>query len=83
MGCRLRLPTKELTRFALDGDGALSMGRSLPGRGAWLCTDRLVECLDDAAPAQWSRAFRTRVSADAVDALRIKLDPQRSSSPSR
>jgi predicted RNA-binding protein YlxR (DUF448 family) len=50
-------------------DGVLRPGRSLPGRGAWLCHD--AGCLEVAARrGAFGRALRTTVTDDMVDALR-------------
>jgi predicted RNA-binding protein YlxR (DUF448 family) len=65
------------------GDGSLVPGRSLPGRGAWLCRGSTV-CLGLARKRQaFGRAFRAPVSAAAVDGLEQELgfptgDPERS-----
>ena len=36
VGCRRRLPASSLVRCAVV-DGQVRLGRTLPGRGAWLC----------------------------------------------
>ncbi|MEL7156267.1 MAG: DUF448 domain-containing protein [Actinomycetota bacterium] len=84
IGCRRRRPQRALTRFALDGDGNLQIGRHQPGRGAWLCTEQLVACFDQATAARrWSRALRSTVSPPATTLMRNRLPPHRSSSGSR
>lgn len=84
IGCRRRRPQRELTRFVLDGDGDLQIGRDRPGRGAWLCADHLISCFDQATTAgRWNRALRARVATSTVTSLRNRLDPHRSSSASR
>ena len=39
VGCRRRRPQDELVRVVRLADGSLEVGRTLPGRGAWLCID--------------------------------------------
>jgi len=54
-------------------DGTLAVGRSLPGRGAWLCAGS-VACLELAARRKaFARALRTDVSQTAVAGLRTTL----------
>jgi len=73
VGCRRRAPQSELVRLALTEEGALAIGRTLPGRGAWLCAGSL-DCLEQAARRNaLSRALRSPVSPDAVRALRSDL----------
>ncbi|MFZ6004939.1 MAG: YlxR family protein [Actinomycetota bacterium] len=73
VGCRRKAPQGELVRVALGPDGLLSISRTLPGRGAWLCAGSL-QCLRLAARRNaLSRALRAPVSADAVAALEPDL----------
>jgi len=66
-------PANELIRFVLCEDGHLTVGRSLPGRGAWLCAGSR-RCLELAQRRQsFSRALRTAVSPAALVALRGEL----------
>jgi len=51
-------------RLVRTGEGSIGFGRTLPGRGAWLCAATLVEC---AALALRRRAFER--------ALRGPIDP--------
>nr|MBO2503475.1 YlxR family protein [Thermoanaerobacterales bacterium] len=44
IGCRRRRPQSELVRFVRGPDGNPVEGRTLPGRGAWLCRDTLDAC---------------------------------------
>jgi predicted RNA-binding protein YlxR (DUF448 family) len=54
-------------------DGSLAIGRTLPGRGAWLCA-RSPDCLEQAdRRSAFSRALRAEVLPAAVDALREHL----------
>lgn len=62
-----------MLRVVLSEDGRLIMGRSLPGRGAWLCAGS-IRCLDLAQRRQsFSRALRAAVSPGALAALRGEL----------
>jgi len=59
-----------LRRVVRQADGTLVPGRTLPGRGAWLC-QALQPCLDLAARrGGFDRAFRTRVTPAQIEALR-------------
>jgi len=54
-------------------DGSLVPGRTLPGRGAWLCRGS-VECVDTAQKRRaYERALRGPVAGGAVDDLRRTL----------
>jgi predicted RNA-binding protein YlxR (DUF448 family) len=56
----------ELVRVVRTPDGALRIGRTLPGRGAWLCRAS-PECLEHAMRKNaFGRALRMPVSAAAV-----------------
>lgn len=47
----------------------LRLGRSLPGRGAWLCPD--LTCLDSAIRRKAiPRALRVEIGTPQIDALR-------------
>ncbi|MEQ1786080.1 MAG: YlxR family protein, partial [Acidimicrobiales bacterium] len=48
VGCRRRAGQAELVRVVLGPDGSLLVGRTLPGRGAWLCAGSL-RCVQRAA----------------------------------
>ncbi|MFH1681260.1 MAG: DUF448 domain-containing protein [Candidatus Eisenbacteria bacterium] len=37
LGCRERRPQGELLRFVRGGDGGVRVGRTLPGRGYYVC----------------------------------------------
>jgi predicted RNA-binding protein YlxR (DUF448 family) len=53
--------------------GSLALGRTLPGRGAWLCRGSLA-CFDAAARRNgFDRALRTRVGSEALASLRVNL----------
>jgi predicted RNA-binding protein YlxR (DUF448 family) len=69
-----------LIRIARTGDGRLAVGRTLAGRGAWLCQDT-PDCLDLAARrGGFARAFRVSIGAERIEDLRIDLgrSPDRS-----
>ena len=56
-----------------DADGSLAIGRSRPGRGAWLCRDR-PECVELADKRRaFERALRGPVGRTEVEQLRIDL----------
>ncbi len=62
-----------MVRVVRLGDGTLAPGRTLPGRGAWLCRDSMA-CLDAAQKRRaFERALRGPVAAGAVDGLRRAL----------
>lgn len=59
-----------LIRIVRTGDGSLSVGRTLAGRGAWLCAGSIA-CFDLGVRRRaFERALRGPVSMSAVDALR-------------
>jgi predicted RNA-binding protein YlxR (DUF448 family) len=63
----------ELVRVVAEPDGGLAVGRSKPGRGAWLCAGSPA-CVDAAERRKaFDRALRTTVPGHAVDNLRIML----------
>ena len=54
-------------------DGALLIGRHLPGRGAWLCVGSPT-CVELAARRKaFGRALRAEIAPEAVAALRVNL----------
>ena len=54
-------------------DGSLVQGRTLPGRGAWLCLGS-VSCVDTAQKRRaYERALRGPVATGAIDDLRRAL----------
>ncbi|MBA2497014.1 MAG: YlxR family protein [Acidimicrobiia bacterium] len=83
MGCRTRRPLDEggLVRIVRAADGSLRIGRSLPGRGAWLCGadhQPAPACLGLAERrGTLQRALRGSISGDAVAALRSRLTGHR------
>ncbi|MGH9215911.1 MAG: YlxR family protein [Acidimicrobiales bacterium] len=59
VGCRRRRPQVELERFVRSPEGSIVEGRTLPGRGAWLCKDTLAACRERAERrGAFARAFR-------------------------
>ena len=57
----------------VDG-GQLAVGRSQPGRGAWLCAATAVDCLDLAVRRRsLGRALRAELATDAAARLRCYL----------
>jgi len=62
-----------MVRVVRLGDGTLATGRTLPGRGAWLCRDAPA-CVDTAQKRRaFERALRAPVDAGAVDELKRVL----------
>jgi predicted RNA-binding protein YlxR (DUF448 family) len=54
-------------------DGALVVGRTAPGRGAWLCAES-SSCLDLAVRRHgFNRAFKTEVAPAAAQDLATQL----------
>jgi predicted RNA-binding protein YlxR (DUF448 family) len=66
-------PADELDRVVALPDGGLGLGRTLQGRGAWLCRGSLA-CFDAAVRRQaFPRALRTTVGSEALASLRATL----------
>ena len=54
-------------------EGALAVGRTLPGRGAWLCAES-EQCVDLAERRRaFPRALKAPVDEDEVRTLRTKV----------
>ena len=69
VGCRRRADAAELTRVVRTPEASLATGRTLPGRGAWVCTGSLA-CLELARSRRaFDRALRASVAPDAVERL--------------
>jgi uncharacterized protein len=61
-GCGRKAPQSELLRFAAV-DGALTPGRTLPGRGVYTC--RRLACFERASAARgFNRVLRQTVTID-------------------
>jgi len=75
VGCRAKRPQSELVRVVRGADdGTLVVGRTLPGRGAWLCAGS-VACLGLAERrGALARALRTQLPAGATQALRAAIE---------
>ncbi|MBW3580432.1 MAG: YlxR family protein [Actinobacteria bacterium] len=70
IGCRRRAGLDQLVRVIRRSDGTLEVGRTLPGRGAWLCSASPA-CVDAAERRRaFDRALRGPVAPDAVAVLR-------------
>ena len=62
-----------MVRVVRLGDGSLAPGRTLPGRGAWLCRDS-TSCVDLAEKRRaFERALPGPIGPGAVDDLRRAL----------
>ncbi|MGH9178189.1 MAG: YlxR family protein [Acidimicrobiales bacterium] len=74
VGCRKVAGPDELVRVVRTADGALAVGRSQPGRGAWLCAGS-ARCVDLAERRKaFGRALRGPLIPSAVHALRDQLE---------
>jgi len=79
VGCQTVRPQRELLRIVRTADGTLAVGRTLGGRGAWLCLDS-PSCLDLAVRrGGFARSFRSPVGTSATAELRSTMaaDQQR------
>jgi len=66
-------PADELVRVVRIPGAGLAVGRTLPGRGAWLCADS-PECAAVAGKRRaFGRALRGQVKPAAIAALRTEL----------
>jgi uncharacterized protein len=73
IGCRKRSSIEGLVRVARLEGGSLVVGRTAPGRGAWLCRNS-PNCIDLAVKRQaFERALRGRVEKAQMDQIRIAL----------
>jgi len=72
IGCRRKATQSDLIRIARRPDGSLGVGRTLPGRGAWLCAGSL-RCFELAVRR---RAFpkALRASVDEHDIERVRTE---------
>ena len=69
VGCRRTATPDHLVRVVRGAEGTLVIGRTLPGRGAWICADS-PQCVQQAARRNaFSKALRAPVSPDVVLAL--------------
>jgi predicted RNA-binding protein YlxR (DUF448 family) len=70
IGCRRKAGQDELTRIARRKDGSLAVGRTLPGRGAWLCAGSL-RCFELAVRRRaFAKALRATVDEHEVERVR-------------
>ncbi|MBW3556610.1 MAG: YlxR family protein [Actinobacteria bacterium] len=73
IGCRRVSSPEDLVRVVRTEDGSLRVGRSLPGRGAWLCAGAPA-CFELAVRRKaFERAFKAPVGAGATESLRANL----------
>ncbi len=73
VGCQTTRPQRELVRITRTADGTLAVGRTLPGRGAWLCLGS-PSCLDLAVRrGGFARSFRSSVSNSTIAELRSAM----------
>jgi uncharacterized protein len=70
VGCRRTRPQEELVRYVRTPDGMLAEGRTLKGRGAWLCRAQPA-CVEAAARRRaFGRALRGDIHPEAIERLR-------------
>ncbi|HAS11308.1 MAG TPA: DUF448 domain-containing protein [Acidimicrobiaceae bacterium] len=68
IGCQRSAGTDELVRMVRSQEGTVEFGRTLPGRGAWLCIATLSECAALALRRRaFERAFRGPVDHASVE----------------
>lgn len=72
VGCRRVASQSELIRVAKAADGSLQIGRSVPGRGAWLCRGS-TECFERSLHRNLARSLRVELSPDRVESFRARL----------
>ena len=73
IGCRRKAGPAGLVRVARRPDGSLAVGRSEPGRGAWLCGGS-APCFEAAVRRRaFGRALRCEVPGHELERLRGKL----------
>ena len=69
MGCRKVAAPDQLVRVVARPGGGLAVGRTEPGRGAWLCAGSPA-CLEAATRRRaFDRALRTTIRSNAVQDL--------------
>jgi uncharacterized protein len=72
VGCRRRSAATDLIRLAVNVEGRVTVGRTLPGRGAWVCaSDECARAADrsGAAARTLKRDRRTLGNTPVNDAL--------------
>jgi hypothetical protein len=70
VGCRRTRPQDELVRYVRTQNGMLAEGRTLNGRGAWLCRET-PGCVEAAVRRRaLERALRGEISPEAIEWLR-------------
>ncbi|MBM3675959.1 MAG: DUF448 domain-containing protein [Actinobacteria bacterium] len=62
-----------MDRIAARTDGSLAVGRTEPGRGAWLCAGAPACFAAATRRGALVRALRRSVSGDEMDGLRARL----------
>ena len=73
IGCRRKAAPDELVRVIRREDGRLEVGRTLPGRGAWVCAGSPA-CVESAQRRRaFDRALRGPVDPRSVERLRAEV----------
>lgn len=74
LGCRKRLPKRELLRFVVPKEGHIAVDTTgkKPGRGAYVCSR--VECIEAAMHAKkLQRPLRCSLDGTTIEQLRTQL----------
>lgn len=75
VGCRAVRSQRRLIRLVLDPAEGLKLGRTSPGRGAWLCRDTVLSCFDAAVSRNgFERSFGQPIRAASPIELREQLE---------
>ncbi|MGH9164689.1 MAG: YlxR family protein [Acidimicrobiales bacterium] len=69
IGCRRTAAADELVRVVATAEGRLAVGRSAPGRGAWLCADSPTCVAKAVRRRAFGRALHREVGEAAVAEL--------------
>ena len=73
IGCRRKATQDQLTRVGREPDGSLGMGRTLLGRGAWLCAGSLP-CFELAVRRKaFPKALRSAVDEHDIERFRTEF----------
>jgi predicted RNA-binding protein YlxR (DUF448 family) len=83
IGCRRRAGVDDLVRITADAHGDLVVGRTAPGRGAWLCAGDPGCFVLAAKRKAFARALRRPVAEAAMTALAGQLGIAAGDAPGR
>ena len=71
VGCRERSGPGSMTRIARSAEGSIAVGRTAPGRGAWVHPECVGEAL---ARGRLARALRGSLSDEEIATLRNVIE---------